>query len=123
PDRMRLLSFVPYGAFQELMRSAEYVFYWNIISYSSLLRIVDGRPFFVFHTGHLIHNVKGLRERVRELYYQGREPALLDQKKPLERPRLDAAAEDFRAAAAHVRGALARAPTPVQVMEALLEGP
>jgi hypothetical protein len=121
-ERFRLLSFISYRSFEALMLSAEYVFYWNIISYSSLLRLVHGRPFFIFHTGHLVHNVKGLRERVRDWYYQGWEPVVLDQTTHLNPDQLDLLAADYREASSRIRTALARAPTPVEVMERLRAG-
>jgi hypothetical protein len=119
-DRMRLLSFLGYSSFDALMRTAEYVFYWNIISYSSLLRVVHDRPFFLFHQGHLVHNVKGLRERVRAWYYRGWEPVMLDQTKRLDRDRLGELAEDFREASSRIRTELAHAPAPAAVLAKLL---
>lgn len=83
-----LVSFCPYGTFTSLLLAAEYAFYWNVVSYSNLLRLVNGLPLFSFDLGHLVRNVKPLYPRLVDWYYQGTEPVVLDSQDTLEPSRL-----------------------------------
>ena len=51
-DEVTLLSFCPYDRYMPMLRAAEYVFYWNAMSLSSIVRSVNEQPLFFFDRGH-----------------------------------------------------------------------
>jgi hypothetical protein len=82
--RKDLLTFCAYEDFNALLLSAEYVFYWNLASYSIFLRVINGLPIFMFDEGHLERHVKPMRERLVSWFYQNWIPPLLNQQEMLD---------------------------------------
>ena len=117
-----LLTFCPFRTFLTLLLDAEFAFYWNVVSHSMLLRLMNQRPFFMFDLGHLIRNVTPLQQRVIDWYYQGRGPMMLRQERGLDLDELRALARDSAAAAGQVSRGLCRAPTPDAMVAGLLDG-
>jgi hypothetical protein len=77
-ERIHLLTFCSFPRFMSLLLSAEYSFYWNVVSHTILMQLWNGRPVVLFNRGHLARSVPALYERVIAWYYQGWEPPYLD---------------------------------------------
>jgi tetratricopeptide (TPR) repeat protein len=117
-----LLTFCPFRTFLTLLLDAEFAFYWNVVSHSMLLRLMNQRPFFMFDRGHLVRNVTPLEERVVDWYYQGRAPIMLRQERGLDLDELEALARDAASAVGQVARGLSRAPTPEAMVGGILSG-
>lgn len=78
-DAMELLGHCDYAHFQSLLLESEYVFYWNAVSFSCLVRTLSGKPWFTFDDGHLLRGMNtDYASRIFDWFYQGGEPPRLD---------------------------------------------
>jgi hypothetical protein len=78
-DAMELLGHCDYAHFQSLLLESEYVFYWNAVSFSCLVRTLAGKPWFTFDDGHLLRGMNtDYAKRIFDWFYQGGEPPRLD---------------------------------------------
>lgn len=118
--RKHLLTFCSYERFSSLLLTAEHVFYWNIASYSTFLRLVGGLPMFMFDLGHLVRHIKPMYGRMVKWYYQNWAPICLDPHEILTADLLAELSRDYllgtRGIVEHLRGL----PTPERVIEGLL---
>lgn len=78
-----LLSFCAHELFTDLLLEAEYVFYWNMLSNSLLIRLVNRLPVLFFDRGHLAYAMPALLELGQRTYFPGAELRLLDQRETL----------------------------------------
>lgn len=111
-----LLTFCPFKRFLALLADAEFAFYWNVVSHSMLLRLMNGQPVFMFDRGHLVRNVSSLYERIVGWYYQGREPMYLEPDLPLDPGALGTLARSSLHEWEKVAAGFARAPSPAQLL-------
>lgn len=118
--RKDLLTFCSYERFTPLLLTAEYVFYWNIASYSTFLRLVNGLPMFMFDEGHLVRHVKPMYERMVQWYYQNWVPICLNPYEILTADVLAELSKDYRQGTHGILEHLQGLPTPEQVVEDLL---
>lgn len=114
------LTYCPFTQFMSLLLSAEYAFYWNVLSHSLLIRLFNRLPTIVFDRGHLVRNVPAMYDRVVRWYYQGREPEFFDHRRSLTREAVAAAAQPYRRHADEILERFRRAPTPEAMVEAVL---
>ncbi len=119
PARKGLLTFCAYEAFSSLLLEAEYVFYWNLASYSTFLRVINGLPMFMFDEGHLARHVKPMHERMVRWYYQNWTPPSLNQHKKLDVDVLADLAGDYRRDTARIVANLEALPSPEEVIQNL----
>ena len=119
-EGVTLMTFCPFKHFSALVLSAEYVFYWNMLSHSMFLRLFNGLPVFLFDRGHLVRNVTPLHERIVDWYYQGWDPIYLDQEQALRPEHLKVSASRYREAAIDVNTRMRRSPAPELMIEQLL---
>lgn len=115
-----ILSFCPFNRLISLLLSAEYAFYWNIVSHSILIRLFNKLPVILFDRGHLVRNVTPMYDRVVQWYYQGWEPEFRDHREPLTLDTVSAWSEDYRSAADRICEGFRRAPTPGRMIEQLM---
>jgi hypothetical protein len=120
PDEASLLPFCSYPHFVTLLMEADHVFYWNTISSSSLLRIVNRRPVSYFERGHLGGVLEPVYRQTVRWFYQGWEPPCLDQSRPLNADDLARAWNDASGAIDAICAHLLTAPTPAQVVDGFL---
>ena len=59
---MSLLPYCSYEEFEQRLLDAEFVFYWQIFSTSTFLRLWNGLPVFFFDQGHNAHLLSPLQE-------------------------------------------------------------
>src|SRR5262249_48720049 len=122
-DGLVLLPFCRYDQFMSLLLDAEYVFYWNICSYSVLIRVMNRLPVFFFDQGHIARYSTELFSRNLDCYYLGWCPPWLPLTEPLEAaPLAQKAAEQagpFNAMADN----LLKSPAPAHVVRQLLQRP
>ena len=78
-----LVGFCPYSRYIELLIRAEYVFYWNVFSFSLRLRVANELPVFFFDRGHMAVFDRLYRAGLK-CHYDGWEPEYLDQQMPLD---------------------------------------
>lgn len=116
-----LLPRCPFEEFEHRLLDAEIVFYWQIFSTSAFLRLWNGLPVFFFDQGHSAHLSRPLHEAGLKYYYMGGAPIYLDAEKPLDAPALAALSPGFRQSAHDSRARLARLPTPVEMVSAILD--
>ena len=106
--------------FQELLREAEYAFYFNVFSSSVLARGMNDRPIFFFDLGYLVRMVPTVFQAGVASYYAGTAPPILDMNTHLTyevlRPLAESQKEGFRAA----REKFLALPTPDVVVNQLL---
>jgi hypothetical protein len=118
--RKDLLTFCSYEDFSSLLLKSEYVFYWNLASYSTFLRVVNGLPMFMFDGGHLVRHVKPMDERMAHSYYQNWKPPVLDPHAVLEVDVLAELSKDYKRDTDKIVKNLRALPSPEQVIEDLL---
>lgn len=115
-ERVHLVRYCSFHRFMSLLLSAEYTFYWNVVSHSILMQLWNGRPVILFNRGHLARAVRPIYDRVIAWYYQGWEPPYLDHNAALSLSVL----EDAVAAHARQRNQIAerfrRAPSPASLL-------
>ena len=117
--RKDLLTFCAYEAFSSLLLEAEYVFYWNLASYSTFLRVINGLPMFMFDEGHLARHVKPMYERMVKWYYQNWTPPSLNQHEKLNVDVLGALSGDYKKDTARIVRNLEELPSPEEVIQNL----
>lgn len=118
--RKDLLTFCAYEDFNSLLLSAEYVFYWNLASYSIFLRVINGLPIFMFDEGHLERHVKPMRERLVSWFYQNWIPPLLNQQEALSTGVLEELSKDCKQHSRRMLKNLRALPSPEQLIDELL---
>lgn len=120
-ERVHLLRYCHFHRFMALLLSAEYSFYWNVVSHSILMQLWNGRPVILFDRGHLARAVGPMYDRIIAWYYQGWEPPYLDHNAALSLSAL----EDAVAAHAQRRNQIAarfrRAASPAALFASLTE--
>ncbi len=118
--RKGLLTFCAYEEFSSLLLEAEYVFYWNLASYSTFLRVINGLPMFMFDEGHLARHVKPMYQRMVQWYYQDWTPPSLNQHEALRPEDLAELSKAYKQDTSKIIENLKELPSPEQVNEALL---
>jgi hypothetical protein len=118
--RKDLLTFCAYEEFNSLLLSAEYVFYWNLASYSIFLRMINGLPIFMFDEGHLERHVKPMRARLVSWFYQNWIPPLLNQQETLNTEVLEELSKGCKQHRLVMLKNLKALPSPEQLVEELL---
>ncbi len=118
--RKDLLNFCAYEKFTSLLLDAEYVFYWNLASYSTFLRVINRSPMFMFDGGHLVRHVKPMAARMGHAYYQNWTPPFLDPYEPLDNNVLAELAREYREDTHRIVRNLEALPLPEQVIDDLL---
>lgn len=121
-EAVTLLTFCPFKRFVTLLVDAELAFYWNIVSHSMLLRLMNRQPVFMFDKGHLVRNVVQLHDRVVDWYYQGHAPMTLDPEEPLDLEQLTERVRRSSSKWGLVSRAFVRAPTPTAMIDELVAG-
>lgn len=116
PD-VSLIDFCDYQQYVSLLMFAEYAFYWNAASSSSLYRLANGLPVFFFDRGHVSRWFKGFFDRTVELLYCGHAPAILDHRDPLTPVQLQGLAQAYRESAQDIVRQLKQLPAPDQMIE------
>jgi hypothetical protein len=122
PDpRIHLVRYCSFRRFLSLLLSAEYTFYWNVVSHSILMQLWNGRPVLLFNRGHLARAVRPIYERVIAWYYQGWEPPYLDHDAELSLATLEQAVAGHAERRGQIMERFRRAPSPAGVLGSLLE--
>ena len=117
-----LIGFCDYQRYVSLLLFAEYAFYWNVASSSSLFRLVNGLPVFFFDRGHVSRWFRSFFDRTVQFLYHGHTPTILDQRDPLIPSRLQSLAQAYRESADDIVRQLKLLPAPEEMVARLLEG-
>ena len=115
-----LLAYCPFVEFEQRLLDAEAVFYWQLFSTSSFLRLWNGLPVFFFDRGHGARLMEPLYQESMKLYYMGVSPVHLDVEAPLDASNLEALGRAYRQSGEDSRQRLARLPTPAQMIETII---
>lgn len=117
---MELLGHCDYAQFRSLLIDAEYVFYWNAVSFSCILRTLAGKPWFTFDDGHLLRGMSAeYGGRIFDWFYRGGKPPYLDIANTLSNEALQDAAEQYLPSAQRIQQALLALPEPQALFSAL----
>ena len=79
-----LMPFCGYEQFRALLITAEHVFYWNVMSNSLLVRIVNGGSVFFMDAGHLARYIPSLFPLAMQYYYANAQLPMLDPRQVLD---------------------------------------
>jgi hypothetical protein len=120
-DGIDVLSQCPFTQFMSLLLSAEYAFYWNVVSHSLLIRLYNQLPIFMFDRGHLIRTAPAIHDRIVAWYYQGWEPLIRDHREPLTLETVAGWTDDYRREAARLVQRFRRAPSPDDMIARLMD--
>ncbi len=115
-DGIRLLTFCPFRQFMRMTMEAEYTFYWNTMTSSSLIRWVNGLPVIFFDKGHVAKDMTPVYLKMRQSLYQGWDPVCLDQSQKLSLQALSDHRGLCRAVSARMLEHLRRAPSPSEMV-------
>lgn len=116
-----LLSVCPFEEFQQRLLDAEIVFYWQIFSTSTFLRLMNGLPVFFFDHGHTARFFKPMHEAGLRCYYIADSPIYLEIEKSLDATQLAEHGPRFRQSAHDYRQRLARTPAPAEMVSAITD--
>ncbi len=119
---IHLFNFGAYEIVMSLLLTAEYSFYWNVVSHTILIQLWNGRPVILLDKGHLARSIPSLYERVIAWYYQGWEPRYFDQNDPISLEKLADYREEHAKQKAALMKAYRRAPSPENLFKSLIEG-
>jgi len=78
PGNVVLMPFCGYEQFRALLITSEYVFYWNVMSNSVLVRIANGGSVFFMDAGHLARYMPSLVPLAMKSYYANAQLPMLD---------------------------------------------
>jgi hypothetical protein len=100
-------SMLNHRCYLEHLMACEYAFFWNLLSFSLIHRVLAARPVFFFDTGHFTHLFPSVAEAGERLFYGGWKAPQLDLEQAFDLPRLEVAAaaavEVFRRVGAGLR--------------------
>ncbi len=119
---IHLFNFGSYEIVMSLLLTAEYSFYWNVVSHTILIQLWNGRPIVLLDKGHLARSIPNLYERVISWYYQGWEPQYFDQNEPISLEKLAKYVEQHATQKAALMKSYRRAPSPESLFKSLVEG-
>jgi hypothetical protein len=120
-ERIILRDFAPFHEIMALLLLAEFSFYWNIVSHTILMQLMNGRPPIILDQGHLLGAVPGLQPMIRDWYYQGWQPPI-GPATPPDFAQLRQAYEQAVRQQASARAGYRAAPSPQQMVDALRAG-
>ncbi len=118
-ERIHLLKFCAFRSAMSLLLSAEYSFYWNVVSHSILMQLWNGLPVILFDRGHLARAAPTMYQRVIAWYYQGWEPPYLDHRATLRLALLEETVAHHARCRAEIMARFRRAPEPAALFESL----
>jgi len=119
-ERIHVQTYCSFRRFMSLLLSAEYSFYWNVVSHSILMQLWNGRPVILFNRGHLARAVPAIYDRVIAWYYQGWEPPYLDHNEALSLSALEEATAPHERQREQIMARFRRAPSPAALLSSLL---
>ncbi len=119
-DSAIFLPFCQYDLFQMLVLEAEYLFYWNVFSYSILARVANGFPVLVFDSGHIARAVPPLHRLGLQTYYLNAPIPYVEPARELDERALAALADAQKCPLAQSIAALRKLPAPAQVIREIL---
>ena len=114
------VTFCPFHQFVSLLVGAEYAFYWNVMTSSSLIRWVNALPVFSFDRGHVSRDMTPVYDAMVEWFFQGWHPITLNQDDQLTVEALRPHAEEAIRVSRRIRERLQQAPTPEELVDQLL---
>jgi hypothetical protein len=114
-------TYIAFGDYSELNLSAEYVFYWNVLSASALIRIFHGLPTFHFSIGHIGISLYPAYEEVTRLVFKDCQPIILDQSKPFSDDQIQVLDTLARTNATKILTNLETIPSPENVIQNLAQ--
>jgi hypothetical protein len=119
-EGVELHSGMSYPSYLRNLAAAEHAFFWNMLSFSILHRVLAGRPVLFFGQGHMARIHLGFWETGRTLYYGGWQPPVLALGEPFDAAALARHAQATRQAFERMAAAMRALPSPAQVLERVL---
>ncbi len=111
-----LHSNLPYDQYMRSLMAAEYSFFWNYFSFSILHRVLDNRPAFFFHAGHMAHTLPALGNEGVRVIYDGWRPPLLPVDSAFDEQDLARRAAEVVREFGRIGEGVRRCPSPVEVL-------
>lgn len=119
-DRITLLAECAFDEFEKHLLTAEAVFYWQVFSTSTFLRLLHGLPVFCFDLGHSASLSQMFHETCLKHYYLGKSPVMLDITEPLEQRHLTEFNQEFVSMASYLNSKFSASSSPHDIIEAIL---
>lgn len=110
---------LPYADYMHGLMAAEYTFFWNMMSFSSIHRVLADLPLFYFDEGHLAHIHPAFWQAGIRLFYDGWHPPCLDIGQPLNPADLQASAEEARPKLRRLGAGMRQAPSSAALLDSL----
>lgn len=119
-NKIELLKFCPFDQYKTLLLQAEYTFYWNVLSVSSLFRLLNHSASFFFDQGHVALSMPDIYQRQIDMYYHGFAPKLLNQNEPLKLSQLQGLAQSNQSVSKNILQYHQTSPSPDQLVEHIM---
>ncbi|MCP5348440.1 MAG: hypothetical protein R3F41_05855 [Gammaproteobacteria bacterium] len=117
-----VLGYKPYDQFIEELLSAEVAFYWNVLSNSAYLRLLNNLPVLFFDIGHMARIFEGSYEIAIRACLGGRKPRYLDIRAELSEDSLRDKIDESLALANSVKELFIGSLSPVAVLNQIAGG-
>lgn len=108
-----------YADYLQQLMAAEYAFFWNMMSFSTIHRVMADLPVFYFDEGHLAHIHPAFWQAGVRLFYDGWQPPCLDLAEALDPAALRAGAAAVRPIMRQLVEGMRRSPSASELLNAL----
>lgn len=121
--RVSAFSTLTHTAYLQWLMAAEWAFFWNVLSFSLMHRVLAGQPVFFFDHGHFTHLFPAVAAAGERLFYGGWRPPVRRLGLAFSLPDMQADAHQTAQAFQAISDSLKRSPTPQEVLTSVRAGP
>lgn len=120
-ENIHLFNFGAFERVMALLLTAEYSFYWNVVSHTILIQLWNGKPVVLFDKGHLARAIPSMYDRIIAWYYQGWEPQYFDHNETLSLATLAEFKNQYCKRRLELMKSYQRAPSPETLLNSLID--
>jgi hypothetical protein len=110
------LSTLSHTAYLDWLQRAELAFFWNLLSFSLMHRVLAGRPVVFFDPGHFTHLFPAVADAGQSLFYDGWQAPLRRLDQPFDLDAMLAAAGPVARQFQVIARGLRRSPSPADLL-------
>ena len=115
-DQLSVFSNLSHSRYLGWLMVAEYAFFWNLLSFSLIHRVLAGRPVFFFDPGHFATLFPAVAQAGQRLFYGGWRPPLRRLDQPFDLQQLAHAAAATTQAFTNIGEGLRSGMTPAELL-------